>query len=224
LPYRGKAISYQLKAISYQLMTSEEKTQKPGASTNWAAFLVPFLVVATVAFAWSWFTGNGSPAKHNTPPGGGMKPDSVYYVFVSEIELYPTNLDGDTWDSGDAPDIRYRLAWQDVTIHESEKKKDSLIGEWSGLREGVLDKLLCEDKLNAGKLRTAKEGKLRIEVEDVDLTRNDHAGTVELDIMSLHEGVNIWYDEKTEQNAIKRLLIRLVSKDQPEKDILQKMR
>ena len=42
--------------------------------------------------------------------------------------------------------------------------------------------------------------------------------------MSLHEGVNIWYDEKTEQNAIKRLLIRLVSKDQPEKDILQKMR
>ena len=43
--------------------------------------------------------------------------------------------------------------------------------------------------------------------------------------MGLHEGVNdIRYDEKTEQNAIKRLLIRLVSKDQPMEDILRKMR
>ena len=93
-------------------------------------------------------------------------------------------------------------------------------------REGALDKLHGEDKLNAGKLRASKEGKLRIEVEDVDsLTPNDPAGTVELDIMSLHEGVNdIRYDEKTEQNAIKRLLIRLVLKDQPMEDIVREMR
>ena len=94
------------------------------------------------------------------------------------------------------------------------------------MREGALGKLLGEDKLNAGKLRAAKEGTLRIEVEDVDaLTPNDPAGTVELKIMSLQEGVNdLRYDEKTEGNAIKRLLIRLVSKDQPMEDIVRKMR
>ena len=207
-------------------MTSEEKPQKSAAPASWAAFLVPLLVVTTVAFAWLWLTGNGSPAKDSASPGGGMKADSVYYVFLSEIELYPTNPEGGTWDSGDAPDIRYRLAWQDVTIHESEKKENSLIGEWSGLREGALDKLLGEDKLNAGKLRASKEGKLRIVVEDVDsLSPNDPAGTVEFEIMGLHEGVkDIRYDEKTEQNAIKRLLIQLVSKDQPMEDIVRKMR
>ena len=207
-------------------MTSEEKTRKPAASASWISFLVPLLIVTTVAFAWLWLTGSGNPVDDSASPEGGMKADSVYYVFLSEIELYPTNPDGDAWDSGDAPDIRYRVAWQDVTIHESEKKENSLIGEWSGLREGALDKLLGEDKLNAGKLRASKEGKLRIEVEDVDsLSPNDPAGSVEFEIMGLHEGVNdIRYDEKTEQNAIKRLLIQLVSKDQPMEDIVRKMR
>ena len=209
-------------------MTTEDKTQKPGASTNWASFLVPLLVVATVAFAWLWISGTGSPVKDSPSPGGGLKPDSVYYVFLSEIELYPANPEGDNWDSGSggAPDIRYRLAWQDVTIHESETMEDSLIGEWSGVREGALDKLLGEDKLNAGKLRASQDGKLRIEVEDVDtLTPDDPAGTVELQIMDLQEGVNdLRYDKKDEESAIKRLLIRLVSKDQPMEDIVRKMR
>ena len=209
-------------------MTTEDKTQKPGASTSWASFLVPLLVVATVAFAWLWISGTGSPVKDSPSPGGGLQPDSVYYVFLSEIELYPTNPEGASWDSGSggAPDIRYRLAWQDVTIHESETMEDSLIGEWSGVREGALDKLLGEDKLNAGKLRASKDGKLRIEVEDADtLTPDDPAGIVELKIMDLQEGVNdLRYDKKAEESAIKRLLIRLVSKDQSMEDIVRKMR
>ena len=207
-------------------MTSEDTPPKPETASSWTSFLVPLLVVTSVAFAWLYLTGKGSPVDDRNSAGDGLKTDSVYYVFISEIELYSTNPEGDPWDSGDAPDIRYRLAWQDVTIHESEKKENNLIGEWSGVREGALDKLLGEDKLNSGKLRAAKEGVLRIEVEDVDaLTPNDPAGTVELEIMSLQEGVNdLRYDEKTEDNAIKRLLIRLVSKDQPMEDIVRKMR
>jgi hypothetical protein len=207
-------------------MTPEDTPQKAAGPASWTSFLVPLLVVTSVAFAWLWLTGKGGPVEDRNSAGGSLEVDSVYYVFISEIELFSTNPEEAPWDSGDAPDIRYRLAWQDVTIHESEKKENSLIGEWSGVREGALGKLLGEDKLNAGKLRAAKEGTLRIEVEDVDaLTPNDPAGTVELKIMSLQEGVNdLRYDEKTEGNAIKRLLIRLVAKDQPMEDIVRKMR
>lgn len=195
---------------------------------SWITFLLPPILVAAAAFAWLSISENGGPGAIGNTPTGSMKADGVYYVFVSEIELYPKNPEGDPWDSGSsaAPDIRYRIIWQDVTIHESETKDDSLIAEWSGVREGALNKLLGEDKLNSGKLRATGDGKLKIEVEDVDaLTPNDPAGTVELEIMGLQEGVNDFrYDEKTDQSAIKRLRIRLVSKDQALEDIIRKMR
>ncbi len=207
-------------------MPPDDQAQKAGTAASWTHFLVPVLVVATVAFAWLWLTGKGGPGDDRGSANGSIKAESVYYVFLSEVELYPTKSNGDAWDATGAPDIRYRLAWQGVTIHESETKEDSLIGEWSGLREGAIDKLLGEDKLNAGKLRAARDATLRIEVEDADtLTPDDPAGIVELEIMSLREGLNdLRFDEKTAENAIKRLQLRLVSKDQPMEDILGKMR
>ena len=124
-----------------------------------------------------------------------------------------------------SPDIRNRVVWQGNTIYESDTSEDALIAEWSGVNEGTLDKLLGEKMIRAGQVRALKEGKLTIHVEDVDtLTPHDPAGTVELKLMDLHEGINDLSFKKTRGLGIKRILIKLVSRDQPLEAIIGKLR
>ena len=115
--------------------------------------------------------------------------------------------------------------WQGYTIYESDTNQDALIAEWPGVNEGTLDKLLGEKMIRAGQVRALKDGKLTIHVEDVDvLTPNDPAGTVELKLMDLHAGINDLSFEKTRHLGIKRILIKLVSRDQPLEAIIGKLR
>ena len=205
---------------------SEEKTTEPEASPSWISFLLPPLVVIAAGFLWL------TMARQDSPGGPGLsthalKIDGVYYVHISQIELYPTSRGNEAWDSGDsaAPDIRYRIVWQGNAIHESATDDNTLIAEWSGVSDGALDKLLGEEMLKAGQVRALQDGKLSIHVEDVDaLTPNDPAGTVELKIMDLREGINDLSFEKTENLGIKRMLIKMVSKDQEIAEIVRKLR
>ena len=207
-------------------MSDEEKTAKSEASPSWIGFLLPPLVVIAAGFLWVAVARQDSPG--GTSLGTrGLRNDGVYYVHISQIELYPTSQDDEAWDSGDsgAPDIRYRIVWQGNTIHESATDDNTLIAEWSGVSDGTLDKLLGEEMLKAAQIRALKDGKLTVHVEDVDtLTPNDPAGTVELEIMELREGANDLSFEKTKDLGIKRMLIRMVSKDQSIEEIVRKLR
>ena len=207
-------------------MSGEEKTAKSDTSPTWIGFLLPPLIVVAAGFLWvavarQDFTSGPSLGAR------GLRNDGVYYVHVSQIELYPTSQEGEPWDSGTAasPDIRYRIVWQGNTIHESATDDNTLIAEWSGVSDGALDKLLGEEMLKAAQVRALQDGKLSIHVEDVDtLTPNDPAGTVELEIMKLREGVNDLSFEKTKDLGIKRMLIKMVSKDQSIEEIVRKLR
>ena len=205
-------------------MTQNENP--PASQASWVGFLLPPLVALAAGFLWIAAGRDDSRAG----PGSvrrALKPDGVYYVYISQIELFPTNQDNEPWDTGStaSPDIRNRVVWQGNTIYESDTNENALIAEWSGVNEGTLDKLLGEKMIRAGQVRVLKDGKLTIHVEDVDvLTPNDPAGTVELKLMDLHAGINDLSFEKTRHLGIKRILIKLVSRDQPLKDIIGKLR
>ena len=65
---------------------------------------------------------------------GGLVSGQTYYIFASEVEVYPTNSENEPWDRGEkGPDIRYRILWKGNEVFESETKDDSLIADWSGL-------------------------------------------------------------------------------------------
>ena len=134
-------------------MSDEEKTAKSEASPSWIGFLLPPLVVIAAGFLWVAVARQDSPG--GTSLGTrGLRNDGVYYVHISQIELYPTSQDDEAWDSGGAaPDIRYRIVWQGNTIHESSIDDDALIADWSGVRDGALDKLLGEDIVKAAQVR-----------------------------------------------------------------------
>ncbi|MEE3296256.1 MAG: hypothetical protein VX250_02565 [Planctomycetota bacterium] len=206
-------------------MIQNENTAPSQAS--WVGFLLPPLVVLAAGFL--WVAASRDAPRGGTPAGTrqALKVDGVYYVYVSQVELFPTNQDNEPWDTGStaSPDIRNKVVWQGNTIYESDTSEDALIAEWSGVNEGTLDKLLGEKMIRAGQVRALKEGKLTIHVEDVDtLTPNDPAGTVELKLMDLHEGINDLSFEKTRGLGIKRILIKLVSRDQPLEAIIGKLR
>ena len=151
-------------------MSDEEKTAKSEASPSWIGFLLPPLVVIAAGFLWVAVARQDSPG--GTSLGTrGLRNDGVYYVHISQIELYPTSQDDEAWDSGGAaPDIRYKIVWQGNTIHESSTDDDALIADWSGVRDGALDKLLGEDIVKAAQVRALKDDRLSIYVEDVDIT------------------------------------------------------
>ena len=205
-------------------MTQNENT--PLSQASWVGFLLPPLVVLAAGFLW---VAAGRDDSRGAPGSAShaLKADGVYYVYVSQIELFPTNQDNEPWDTGStaSPDIRNRVVWQGNTIYESDTNENALIAEWSGVNEGTLDKLLGEKMIRAGQVRALKDGKLTIHVEDVDvLTPNDPAGTVELKLMDLHAGINDLSFEKTRHLGIKRILIKLVSRDQPLDAIIGKLR
>ena len=59
-----------------------------------------------------------------------------YYLYLSEIELFPTNEDSKNWDSGDGgPDVAYSIKWQGNEVFESTTKDDTLLANWSGHKQ-----------------------------------------------------------------------------------------
>ncbi|SVD79525.1 uncharacterized protein METZ01_LOCUS432379, partial [marine metagenome] len=100
-------------------MTQNENTTPSQAS--WVGFLLPPLVVLAAGFLW---VAAGRDDSRGAPGSArqALKADGVYYVYVSQIELFPTNQDNEPWDTGStaSPDIRNRVVWQGNTIYESD--------------------------------------------------------------------------------------------------------
>ena len=205
----------------------------------WLGLLIPALVV--LAFAgFYWFissngdsAGQGNPAIQTTDgtTRQGLVKGQTYYLFASEIELYPTNLENDPWDGGEnGPDIRYRILWQGNKVFESEEKDDALIADWSGLSldlewGDLMGKTISPDEaIKAARIRYEKGGVVEIVVEDDDLTDDDDAGRAEIELDDLMLGKNEIKLKKTSINAVRRINLRALPHGSSLKDLVELMK
>lgn len=214
---------------------SDFDSPKPSA---WLGGLVPVLLVLGAAgLYWLLSGGNGGEGDPGEDPGAGgstasgkLKEGKTYYLFASEIELFPTDVENEAWDAGDnGPDVRYRILWQGNEVFESDKKEDSLIADWSGLSveldwTDLLGKSVSPDKvIKAARVRYEKGGRVELEVEDVDVTSDDDAGRIELDLSELRVGRNEFDYEKNSLSAVRRVVLRALPVDSGVKDLVALM-
>jgi hypothetical protein len=156
---------------------------------------------------------------------------STYYLFASEIELYPTNLQNDLWkDRKNGPTIRYKILWQGNQVFESEVKKGALIADWTGL---VLDlewtdlmgkSISLDEAIKAARIRYEKGGVVKIVVGQDDLTDDDDHGQLTVSLDALKIGENVVQLKKTSTNAMRRINLRVLPYGSSLKDLIELMR
>ena len=165
---------------------SDYNAPKPPA---WFGAAVPFLIILITAGLYWYITdknnGNDSvlESDENIKLHGKLEPGQTYYIFASEIEVYPTNSENEPWYRGEkGPDIRYRILWKGNAVFESPTKNNSLIADWSGLSlelnwKDIMGKSIStEDAIKAGRIRFDKDEKIEVVAEDVDIAADDKVG------------------------------------------------
>lgn len=205
----------------------------------WLSLLIPVLVVFGFAGLYWIFSSNNKPQSIDgqtfTTSDGKTRQRLVagqtYYLFASEIELYPTNMKNDPWDGGEnGPDIRYRILWQGNKVFESEEKDDTLIADWSGLSidlewSDLMGKTISPDEaIKAARVRYEKGGVVEIVVEDDDVTDDDDAGRAEINLDDLMIGRNEIKLKKTSINAVRRINLRALPHGSSIKDLVELMK
>lgn len=204
----------------------------------WLRLMVPILIVLGFAVLFVIMDQNGkAPGREDqgptgkSPMGAKLQEGQTYYLFASEIELYPTNLKNDAWDGGkNGPDIRYRILWQGNQVFESEEKEDSLIADWSGLSldlewSDLMGKSISPDEaIKAARIRYEKGGLVEVEVEDDDVADDDEAGRAEIQLKDLRLGRNEIPFEKTSVNAVRRINLRVLPHGSAIRDLVDLMK
>ena len=199
---------------------SDFDAPKPPA---WFGAVIP-LILVLLASGFYWFITTDKDSEENEDTSnskiklsGKLSPGQTYYIFASEIEVYPTNLENESWDQGKkGPDIRYRLLWKGNAVFESITKDDSLIADWSGLSielnwKDLLGKSVSsDDAIKAGRIRFEKSEKIEIAVEDVDVAADDDVGRYEIEMEKLSIGKNEFKLKKTASNAIRKITLRVL--------------
>jgi len=199
---------------------SDFDAPKPPA---WFGAAIPLLIVLLGA-GFYWFISSDKKNKENENNSsdqiklsGRLSPGQTYYIFASEVEVYPTNLKNESWDQGKkGPDIRYRLFWKGNAVFESITKDDSLIADWSGLSielnwKDLLGKSVSsDDAIKAGRIRFEEGEKIEIAVEDVDIASDDDVGRHEIEMDKLSIGKNEFKLKKTASSAIRKITLRVL--------------
>ena len=148
---------------------------------------------------------------------GGLVSGQTYYIFASEVEVYPTNSENEPWDRGEkGPDIRYRILWKGNEVFESETKDDSLIADWSGLSlqldwRDITGKSISPDEaIKAARVRFEENEKIEFVTEDVDVAADDSVGRHEIKLDELSIGKNQIKLNKSTDNAVRRITLRVL--------------
>ena len=203
----------------------------------WLTALIPASVIFLAAGAYWAFTsgdadrnrgiGQGIPANN----GDRLIQGKSYYLYASEIELYPSNQEGKSWDRGeDGPDIKYQIKWLGNEIFKSTVKEDSLLGNWSGLQidlkwSDLLGKTISPNEaIQAARIRYEPNSSIEIVVKDSDLAKDDLAGNIEIDLKSLRVGKNSLQFPKDSGNSVRSLILTLLPIDSTIDDLAQFMR
>ena len=203
----------------------------------WLTAFIPILVILLAAGLYWVLTSGDSHDDGNglnsTPSNTGDKLSSgkSYYVYASEIELYPTNNEGKAWDTGDGgPDIKYHIKWLGNEIFESTVKDNSLLANWSGLQidlkwSDLLGKTISPNEaIQAARLRYDDKGFIEIIIEDSDVAKDDAAGNLTMDLKTLRIGKNEQGYAKDSQNSVRRTVVTVLPIDSTIEDLAQFMR
>ena len=203
----------------------------------WIGALVPVALVLGAAGLFWWTNNAGNSSDDENPPSpalassGPLVPGQTYYLFASEIELYERDPEEEAWDAGEGgPDIRYRMLWKGNIVFNSNKKENSLIADWSGMKlefnlKDLLGKEISPDKtIDAARVRAEKGGSVIIEVEDVDLTDDDEAGNVTISFDDLVVGKKEFSFERTANNAVMRVVMRALPVNSSATDLYNLMK
>ena len=203
------------------------------------SLLIPVLVVFGFAGIYWIISSNSNSGTNAHPPfqanngvtRTGLVKGQTYYLFASEIELYPTNQEDKSWDVDESgPDVRYWILWQGNKVFVSEKKEDALIADWSGLSldlewSDLLGKTISPDEaIKAARVRYEKGGVIEVVVEDADLTDDDDVGRAEIKLDDLMIGKNDIELGKTSINAIRRINLRALPHGSPLNDLVELMK
>ncbi|MGE4549873.1 MAG: hypothetical protein AAEJ57_00680 [Opitutales bacterium] len=204
----------------------------------WIGALIPVVLVLGAAGLYWWLTAgnNAGPNGENLPSSatatsGKLVSGQTYYLFASEIELYPSDPEGKAWDGGDdGPDIRYRMLWQGNEVFNSEVVGDSLIAHWSGLAlklkwSDLLGKTISpENAIKAALVSAEKGGSVVMEVEDVDVTADDEAGRLVISFDELQVGKKEFSYPKSLDNSVRRVVIRALPVNSSARDLFNLMK
>lgn len=213
-------------------MTPLQRKQNAHAGKAWLGALIPLALIAIAAGLFILIAQNEaveqgeelSPTEPETLTVG-----KDYYLMVRTIELYPMRPGGEVaWDrlDGSGPDIAFNLTWQDNVVFESQKKGDTLIGAWDLLAIDVKNAVLngkvdLASSIDAAIIRVEEDTEIAIEVWDADLPGSDAAGSATMKLTQFKPGDNTFTFDATDTNAIKRIVIRVVDKALPVKELVE---
>lgn len=123
------------------------------------------------------------------------------------------------------PDIAYRVLWNGTEIREAKAPGgDQLIAEWDLLSMNLIDAVRTRQvevstAINAPLVKYVPGGMLRIEVWDRDVTYSDEAGTFDLTMDTLVEGLNVF---EPSHGGVAKLVLDLVPRSLPIPDLLER--
>lgn len=203
----------------------------------WLTACIPVLVIllaAGVYWAISAFdgkSGNGLQNGTKESTGDRLREGNNYYLYLSEIELYPTNEDSKGWDRGDGgPDIAYSIKWQGNEIFESSAKDDTLLANWSGLQidlkwSDLLHKTISPNEaIKAARVRYQKNASITAFVIDKDVAKDDDAGNILIELSTLRIGRNEKKLKKEGKNCVRRIVITVLPIDSTMGDLANFMK
>jgi len=208
---------------------STPKNCHPRAGNAWLGVLIPLALIAIAAGIFLLVAQNEQPDKTPTPEPETLEAGKDVYFMVRTIELYPNRPGGETaWDRIDksGPDIQFKLTWQDNVVFESQKKSDTLIGAWDMLSVDVKSAVLSgkvdlANSIDAAIIRVEEDTEVAIEVWDSDVAGSDAAGSTVMRLKDFKPGDNTFTFEPTDQNAIKRIVVRVVDKSLPIRELVE---
>ena len=195
------------------------------SSLAWLGVLIPLVIIAAAAGAYLLLAGD-KPDPPEQPAPQTIPAGTEVYLAVKTIELHPQRPDGKGWDGdGSGPDIDYHLTWQGNVVYEAKQRSDTLIGSWDvialDLKSAVLSQQVdLSSAIEAAIVRAQPDTPVTLTVWDSDLTANDQAGVVEIDMSKLTLGDHTLSFDADETNAVKRVVIRLIDKSLPLTDLV----
>ena len=203
----------------------------------WLTAFIPISVILLTAGAfWALTSGDKTEngfSSHTTPSDSGDKLISgkSYYVYASEIELYPSNHEGKTWDRGnDGPDIKYSIKWLGNEIFESTVKDNSLLANWSGLQidlkwSDLLGKTISPNEaIQAARIRYEPKASIEVNIKDSDLAKDDLAGNLTIELKTLRIGKNDREYSKVSNNSVRKVVLTVLPIDSTIDDLVLSMR
>ncbi|MEM9346586.1 MAG: hypothetical protein AAGB26_08205 [Planctomycetota bacterium] len=199
---------------------------RPGRA--WIGLVIPLALIAIAAGIYLLII----RADHEEPaPDPGpqtLELGKDYYLMVRTIELYPKRPGGEkAWDrtDGSGPDIQYSLAWQDNIVFESQKRSDTLVGAWDALSIDVKKAVLqgsvdLASSIDAAIIPVEEDTEVLLKVWDSDVPGSNAAGNTVLKLDELTLGDTTFTYDPSDQNAIKRIVVRVIDKSLPLRELV----